>query len=84
MRPQYNLFLIAPAMDSKERLKKIQAMGNRMYKRKEIERSEALLKINFTNGIEFFTTHKVKGSEDEVQLAHFENLIQRQLQLLQQ
>jgi glycerol-3-phosphate O-acyltransferase len=71
------------AMDSKERLKKIQSMGNRMYKRKEIERPEALLKINFNNGIEFFTTHKVKGSEDEAQLAHYENLIQRQLQLLQ-
>jgi glycerol-3-phosphate O-acyltransferase len=71
------------AMDSKERLKKIQAMGSRMYKRREIERPEALLKINFTNGIEFFTTHKVKGSEDEESLLHFENLIQRHLQLLQ-
>jgi glycerol-3-phosphate O-acyltransferase len=71
------------AMDSKERLKKIQAMGSRMYKRKEIERPEALGKINFNNGIEFFTTHKVKGSEDEAQLAHYEALIQRHLQLLQ-
>ncbi len=71
------------AMDSKERLKKIQAMGNRMYKRKEIERAEALNKINFNNGIEFFTTHKVKGSEDEAQLARYENLIQSHLQLLQ-
>jgi glycerol-3-phosphate O-acyltransferase len=71
------------AMDSKERLKKIQAMGNRMYKRKEIERPEALGKLNFKNGIDYFTTHKVKGSEDEAQLAHYETLIQRHLQLLQ-
>jgi glycerol-3-phosphate O-acyltransferase len=54
-----------------------------MYKRKEIERPEALGKLNFKNGIDYFTTHKVKGSEDEAQLAHYETLIQRHLQLLQ-
>jgi glycerol-3-phosphate O-acyltransferase len=51
-------------IDSKDRLKKIQSLGNRMHKRKEIVRREALSRINYKNAVDFFTNHGVRGSED--------------------
>ncbi len=48
----------------KDRMKKIQAMGQRMYKGREIERREALSKIYFQNGWDFFNSEGIKGSED--------------------
>ncbi len=41
--------------DIKDPVKKIQAMGNRMYKRNEITRPEGLSRINFKNGVSLFT-----------------------------
>jgi glycerol-3-phosphate O-acyltransferase len=61
----------------KDRLKKIDAIGNRMYKQKEIERKESLSRINYSNGIDFFTTNGVKGSEDEEKIEYYSNEIQR-------
>lgn len=61
----------------KDRLKKIDAIGNRMYKQKEIERKESLSRINYSNGIDFFTTNGVKGSEDEEKIEYYTNEIQR-------
>ena len=52
------------SLDAKERLKKIQTTGARMYKRREIERIEALSKINYDNAAGYFLAHGIKGSED--------------------
>ncbi|MDP2646136.1 MAG: 1-acyl-sn-glycerol-3-phosphate acyltransferase [Desulfobacterales bacterium] len=52
------------SVNPKERFKKIQEIGNRMLKRKEIEREEALSKVNYENAVEFFTSHRIKGSDD--------------------
>ncbi len=68
--------------NGKDRLKKIQSMGNRLYKRKEIDLPESLSKINYDNATNYFTTHKVKGSEDADQIAHYEDIIQGYLKLL--
>ncbi len=43
-----------PEMDAKERLKKIESLGNRMYKNEEIDRKEALSRINYRNAVDFF------------------------------
>jgi hypothetical protein len=67
---------------SKDRIKKIQSIGNAMLKNQEIELPESLSKINFENGISFFTTHDVKGSEDSEALEEHEKTIRNFLQLI--
>jgi len=64
------------SLKPKERLKKIGGIGNRMYKQKEIERKEALSRINYNNGIDFFTTNGVKGSEHLEKIESYSDSIQ--------
>ena len=45
-----------PIFEVKDYIKKIQAMGNRMYKRNEINRKEALTKINYQNAVKYFAS----------------------------
>jgi glycerol-3-phosphate O-acyltransferase len=63
------------ALEMKERMKKIESRGRRMYKRKEIERKEALSKITYQNAIDFFVSQGIRGSEDEAQAIAFEEAI---------
>ncbi len=76
-----NFFMQHPqnSMDNKERLKKIETIGNRMLKNKEIERKEALSTINFSNGIDFFTTNGVRGSEDADKIQFYANAIHKHM-----
>lgn len=62
--------------DAKDRMKKIQALGSKMYKNKEIERSEALSKINYGNAITFFTAQGIKGAEDAEKITSYATEIQ--------
>ncbi len=59
----------------KDHIKKIQSIGSTMLKNKEIELSESLSKINYLNGISFFSTHKVRGAEDLEPLEEYEKTI---------
>ena len=79
-----NFFMQNPqnSIKTKERLKKIEAIGNRMYKQKEIERKEALSGINYNNGIDFFTTNGVKGSENNDKIEFYTDAIQKYLSYL--
>jgi glycerol-3-phosphate O-acyltransferase len=61
----------------KDRTKKIESIGNRMYKKKEIERKEALSVINYSNGIDFFTTNGVKGSDNKDRIEFYSDAIQK-------
>jgi len=61
----------------KDRLKKIDAIGDRMYKQNEIERKEALSRINYRNGVDFFTTNGVKGSDNYEKIEYYADAIQR-------
>ncbi|MEZ4525901.1 MAG: hypothetical protein R2941_08285 [Desulfobacterales bacterium] len=70
-------------VDAENRVKKIQSMGNRMFKRKEIERPEALSLINYKNAADFFISKGVKGSEDEELAEFYKKKIRRYLDLLQ-
>ena len=79
-----NFFMQNPknSIKTKERLKKIEGIGNRMYKQKEIERKEALSGINYNNGIDFFTTNGVKGSENNDKIEFYADAIQKYLSCL--
>lgn len=65
--------------DKKKRLKKIRSIGNRMYKRNTIERTEALSTAYFENAAQFFTRNGVKGAEDEEKLDFYKARIERYL-----
>ena len=71
------------SLDAKEEIKKIQALGSRMFKRKEIEQIEALSKITYKNAIEFYLSHGItKGDANEL-IETYSNRIQKYLTLLQ-
>jgi glycerol-3-phosphate O-acyltransferase len=76
-----NYFMKYPqnSIKAKERLKKIEAIGNRMYKKKEIERIEALSTVNYNNGIEFFNYNGVKGSNDNEKILFYADGIHKYL-----
>ena len=65
-------------------LKKMLAIGNRMYRQSEIRLRESITKANYDNAITFFNKNKVRGSEDEEHvrrwndvLVRYQNLISR-------
>ena len=70
------------SIDAKERLKKIQVIGNRMYKRHEIELKEALSKVNYDNAVGYFITHGVKGSENTEKIEFYADEIRKHLSSL--
>jgi len=74
-----NFFMQNPqnSTEPKERLKKIEAIGSRFYKQRTIERKEALSRINYSNGIEFFTTNGVKGLEDKDKIEYYADKMQK-------
>ncbi len=78
-------FLQTPknAMDAKERLKKIEARGRRMYKRGQIEREEALSKVNYINAVEYFISQGIKGSDDAEKIKVYMDAINQYLSCLQ-
>ena len=79
-----NYFMQHPpnSIKPKDRIKKIETIGNRMYKKKEIERKEALSIVNYTNGIDFFTTNGVKGSDNRDRIEFYADAIQKYLNYL--
>lgn len=81
-----NVFMRYPKgfIDAKGIVKKAQSMGHRMMKRKEIERTEALSKINYKNAVDFFLNHGVKGSENSEKLNFYSNEIENYLEHLRE
>ncbi|PIE71771.1 MAG: glycerol-3-phosphate acyltransferase [Deltaproteobacteria bacterium] len=53
--------------DAKETLKRIQTLGNRMFREEEIERAEALSKINFKNAYAVFTDKRTTSGDAALQ-----------------
>ncbi len=80
-----NFFMRYPRdfVEAKDRLKKIQSMGNRMLKKQEVERPESLSRLNYKNAVDYFTSHGIKGAEDEAEIQHHADAIRRYLNLLQ-
>ena len=64
--------------ETKDYIKKIQSLGNRMYKRKEVERKEALSKVNYKNAVTFFTSHGLTEAEkDKDQIEFYSEVIRK-------
>jgi glycerol-3-phosphate O-acyltransferase len=68
--------------NKKDILKKIQTTGNRMYRKKEIERKEALSKINYKNALDYFTAHGTRSSNDDEKIEFYTKTIKRYLNYL--
>jgi len=71
------------SMNAKDRLKKIENYGKQMYKRREIERQEALSKVSYQNAIDYFTSKGIKGSNSTEQIEFYAEAIQKSLKALQ-
>ena len=80
-----NYYMRTPrnSVQSKDRLKKITARGNRMYKRKEVERKEALSKVSYQNAVDLFTYRGIKGAEDKEKIEFYADVLQKALKQLQ-
>ncbi len=52
-------------VDARDRLKKVQSMGNRMLSKGDIRYPEAVSRINFRNGLDYFQSQGIRGREDE-------------------
>lgn len=79
-----NFFMRHPPkqLSPKERLRKVQSWGNRMYKRQLIQRPEALSKINYLNALDFYSSHGIKDGKNVKQIEYYSNTIQNYLNLL--
>jgi glycerol-3-phosphate O-acyltransferase len=71
-----------PKLDTKDKLKKIQNLGNQMIKSKKIDLVESVSKINYANGLNLFSSNGIRNHESEAQIAHFDASIQTYLNLL--
>ena len=80
-----NYFMRNPkdSAKSKDHLKKITNRGNRMFKRKEVERKEALSKVSYQNAVDLFTGKGIKGTEDTEKIKLYAAAIQNALKHLQ-
>ncbi len=54
-----------------------------MYKRKEIERKEALSKVTYQNAVELFSSQGIKGSDDTEKIETYAVALQNALKYLQ-
>ncbi|MCP4689238.1 MAG: glycerol-3-phosphate acyltransferase, partial [Desulfobacterales bacterium] len=70
------------SVKAKDRLKKIASLGAKLYKQKQIDRNEALSKVNFINAVDYFLSHGVKGAEDEEKIEAYFDSIRRYIRLL--
>lgn len=68
---------------AKDRIKRIQSMGSTMLKNQEIELTESLSRINYQNGINFFSARGVKGSENSTAIESHEAVIRKFLRMMQ-
>lgn len=74
----------ADKVDAKDHLKKIQTTGSRMYKRREIECSEALSKVTYLNADKFFTAEGANTKEGKTKVETYLAKIHHYLKILQQ
>jgi len=66
-----------------ERLKKVQALGNRMFKRGEIDLKESLSRANYKNAIEFYSRRGIVGSNDKEKIKYYMDVIRINLKQLE-
>ncbi len=67
---------------SKDRIKRIQSLGNKMYKKGEIQLKEALSKVNYSNAVDYFQYRGVRGSESTEKIDYYSERIERYRSIL--
>jgi glycerol-3-phosphate O-acyltransferase len=67
--------------DDKDRIKKIQALGAKMYKRQEIVLKESLSKINYINACNSFSDRGIRGSEDLETIQRYKEIIDKLIEI---
>ena len=65
----------------KTQLKKIQNLGNAMYKRGEIHRREAVNKVYFQNALDFFSKSGVRNTDESEAIGEYQEKMGRYLSL---
>ncbi len=74
----YRKYTKKSIFETKDYMKKIQSLGNRMHRRKEVDRKEALSKVNYQNAVTFFTSHGLTEAEkDTDQIEFYSEVIQK-------
>jgi len=68
--------------DTRDRIKRIQTMGLKMYKREDILLKESLSKINYINATSFFINNGINGSEDREAIEKYKKFIEDFLSIL--
>jgi hypothetical protein len=58
------------------------AMGNKLFKRTDIDLAESISKIGFRNAINYFNYHNIKGKENEDEIHFFDQKIRHYLAVL--
>ena len=67
--------------DAKEQTKKIQSFGNKLYKRNHITLKESLSLVNYRNAATYFARNDILGSEDQIQIDYYKEIIDRLIRL---
>jgi glycerol-3-phosphate O-acyltransferase len=53
-----------------------------MVKNREIDLIESVSKVNYANGLNYFSANGIRNHEDEASISHFDTLIQTYLNLI--
>ncbi|MBF0449669.1 MAG: 1-acyl-sn-glycerol-3-phosphate acyltransferase [Candidatus Magnetomorum sp.] len=69
-------------LDEKESIKKMYSMGNRLYKRSEIDLTESISKVVFKNAMNYYNYHNIKGKENVDEIHHYDQKIKQFLTVL--
>ncbi len=69
-------------LDGKDRIKKVQSIGARMYKRRNVALKESLSKINLTNTVNFCLENGIEGREDMEKIDYYNEAVEKFLLLL--
>ncbi len=69
-------------LELKDKLKKIQSLGQQMVKYKELDLIESVSKINYTNGLTYFAANGIRSEADQVGITQWENRVQACLNAL--
>lgn len=68
--------------EGKERVKKIHSIGSKLYKGNIITLKESLSQINYKNAANYFSKNKINGSEDNIQIEYYKDIIDRLILLV--
>jgi glycerol-3-phosphate O-acyltransferase len=67
---------------SKNRLKKIHSIGNKMIKSAEVERVESVSRINFKNGVNNFERLGIKDRDDILMIKEYKNILNSYIKII--